>query len=50
MKTLYTSEKPLPSEREFICNIIQDDNGEWIAIIDTNIRKYANRCLKQGWT
>lgn len=50
MKTYTTDNKPLMEEREVIINIHQDtDTSEWIAEIDTNIRKYANRCIKMGW-
>lgn len=50
MKIHTTTSKPLPEERETNINIIQNENGEWMAELDTNIRKYANKCQKQGWT
>lgn len=42
--------KPLPCEREMYTNTYQDENGEWVVELETNIQKYSNKCKKQGWT
>jgi hypothetical protein len=43
------SSKPSLEEREMTINIIQNEDGEWTAELYTNIHKYANRCIRQGW-
>ena len=50
MKFYKVSSKPNPYEREMTINISMNENGEWTAEIYTNIHKYHNRCIKQGWT
>lgn len=50
VKRYVVNSKPLACEREMHTNTIQDDDGNWIVELDTNIQKYSNRCKKQGWT
>ena len=50
MKKYIVSSKPFPYEREMTINIALNENDEWTAYIYTNIHKYHNRCIKQGWT
>lgn len=49
MKTIITSVKLTPEEREVLINISADENGKLWAEVDTTIQKYANKCIKQGW-
>jgi hypothetical protein len=49
MKTIITSVKLTPEEREVLINISADEKGKLWAEIDTTIQKYANKCIKQGW-
>jgi hypothetical protein len=49
LKIHTVSSKPLPTERELTVNIALNENEEWTAYIYTNIHKYHNRCIKQGW-
>jgi len=49
MKHYRVSSKLNPLEREVTVNIVLNQNGEWVAQLFTNIHKYHNRCLKQGW-
>lgn len=48
-RRITTSCKPLKEERELHINICMDENENWIAELYTNIHKYHNRCIKQGW-
>lgn len=50
MKTITTSVKLTPEEREVTINIAPDGEGNLIAFVDTSIQKYATRCKKMGWT
>lgn len=50
LETLTTSTKPLAVEREMYTNTYQDEEtGEWLVELETNISKYDNKCRKQGW-
>lgn len=49
MKYYVVSSKPNPYEREMTINVSLNTDNEWIAEIYTNIHKYHNRCIKQGW-
>lgn len=49
LKTLITKDKPLKEEREMYTNTYQDDDGDWVIELETNISKYDNKCRKQGW-
>lgn len=50
MKVYVTSSRPSQEERELTVNVTMDEQGNWIAELYTNIHKYHNKCLKQGWT
>lgn len=45
-----TTIKPLACEREMYTNTFQNEDGEWVVELETNIQKYSNRCKTQGWT
>ena len=49
MKKEITNYKPGKYEKELHINIHMNDEDEWVAEIYTNIHKYHNRCIKQGW-
>lgn len=49
-RTVVTDYKPTKFERELHINICMNDNEEWVAHLYTNIHKYHNKCIKQGWT
>lgn len=49
LKTYYTTSRPMLDEREVLINIFQDEDGEWIAELETCIQKYDNKCRKKGW-
>lgn len=49
MEKKITNYKPGKYEKELHINIHMNDKDEWIAEIYTNIHKYHNRCIKQGW-
>ena len=50
MKQYIVNSKPSILEKEVTINIIMNEDEEWIAEIYTNIHKYHNKCVKQGWT
>ena len=50
MKREVTNYKPGKYERELHINIHMNEQDEWVAEIYTNIHKYHNRCIRQGWT
>lgn len=50
VKHYKVTSKPMACEREMHTNTMQDDDGNWIVELDTNIQKYSNKCRKQGWT
>ena len=49
MNKKITNYKPGKYEKELHINIHMNDRDEWVAEIYTNIHKYHNRCIKQGW-
>ena len=49
MNKKITNYKPGKYEKELHINIHMNDKDEWVAEIYTNIHKYHNRCIKQGW-
>lgn len=49
MEKKITNYKPGKYEKELHINIHMNDKDEWVAEIYTNIHKYHNRCIKQGW-
>ena len=49
MNKKITNYKPGKYEKELHINIHMNEKDEWVAEIYTNIHKYHNRCIKQGW-
>ena len=43
-----TTIKPLACEREMYTNTFQNEDGEWVVELETNIQKYSNRCKSKA--
>ena len=42
--------KLTPEDRETLLNIVKDDSGAEVAVVETTESKYYNKLMKRGWS